>query len=188
MQSPPPEQTTPWLTPGRAFLFSSLPLGIGTYIGYRRALSESVEITTTSLQNNLLGRKNSIVSQMIHAEPPSAGQTTAQIKINAPLLAVRALAIGSLLSISGTSLLISSLFYASDAHSVDDLITKWRIWAPKKLKQLEVLLGVKESSERAESREYEREVRGMSEEEEWDWVKNRYGGEIQWDADEEDEK
>eukprot|EP00984_Skeletonema_dohrnii_P032284 scaffold26080_cov155-Skeletonema_dohrnii-CCMP3373.AAC.1 len=30
-----------FITPGRAFLFSSIPLTLGTYLGYRRAMHES---------------------------------------------------------------------------------------------------------------------------------------------------
>lgn len=174
MQRPPPEQPITWLTPGRLFLFSSIPLGIGTYIGYRRALAE----TTSTNNHNVLSR-NSLMSQMIHFEKVTPPQ---EIKVNAPLLAVRALAVGSLLSISATSLLISSIFYAADAHSVEELISKWRLWAPSQLRRVESLLGIK--NDRSEVRRYERDVRGMSEEEEWDYVTQKYGSEIRWEEDE----
>ena len=117
---------------------------------------------------------------MIHSEkhppPPS------EIKVNAPLLAARALAVGSLLSISATSLLVSSIFYASDAHSVDDLITKWRAWAPATLHRIENTLGIK--TDRSEVRQYQRDTRGMSEDEEWDYVTKKYEGEIRWEEEE----
>ncbi|KAL3774169.1 hypothetical protein ACHAWO_009237 [Cyclotella atomus] len=130
------------------------------------------------MQSTLLSR-NSLIGQMIHSEkhspPPS------EIKVNAPLMAVRALAVGSLLSISATSLLVSSIFYASDAHSVEDLISKWRKWAPAALHRIEKTLGIK--NDRSEVREYERETRGMSEDEEWDYVTKKYEGELRWEED-----
>lgn len=181
----PDEQPTSWLTPGRLFFFSSLPLGIGTYIGYRRALAESASDTTSNLQNNLLSR-NSLMSQMIHAEKAPPDMKIAEVKVNAPLLAVRALAVGSLLSVSATSLLVSSIFYASDAHSVDDLIKKWKMWAPVRLRQFENLLGIQ--NDRSEVREYERDTDGMSEDEEWDYVSNKYGHEMSWEEEQKEKE
>ena len=174
----PPEQPIPWITPGRLFFFSSLPLLGGTYIGYRRALAESAADTTSNLQNNLLSR-NSLMNQMIHAEKAPPDLKVTEIKVNAPLLAVRALAVGSLLSVSATSLLISSIFYASDAHSVDDLIKKWKIWTPSRLKQFENAFGIQ--NDRSDVREYERDTEGMSEDEELDYVRNKYGHEMSWE-------
>ena len=181
----PDEQPTSWLTPGRLFFFSSLPLGIGTYIGYRRALAESASDTTSNLQNNLLSR-NSLMSQMIHAEKTPPDMKVTEVKVNAPLLAVRALAVGSLLSVSATSLLVSSIFYASDAHSVDDLTKKWKIWAPARLRQFENLLGIQ--NDRSEVREYERDTAGMSEDEEWDYVSNKYGHEMSWEEEQKEKE
>jgi len=179
MSIPPAEQPIPWLTPGRLFLFSSVPLGIGTYIGYRRALAES---SSTNPQNNMLSR-NSLISQMIH-EKHEVKLNPSEIKVNAPLLAVRALAVGSLLSVSVTSLLVSSIFYASDAHSMNDLITKWRRWAPARLKQIENALGIQ--IDRSNVKEYERDTRGMTEDEEWKYVAKKYAREVQWEEPETD--
>lgn len=77
--------------------------------------------------------------------------------------------------------MVSSIFYASDAHSVDDLINKWRKWAPAALHRIEHTLGIK--NDRTEVREYERDTRGMSEDEEWDYVTKKYEGEMRWEDD-----
>ncbi|KAL7479393.1 hypothetical protein ACHAW6_005126 [Cyclotella cf. meneghiniana] len=180
--------TTPWLTPGRAFLFSSLPLGIGTYIGYRRALSQSASeesMTVSSSKHLSSGRGNSILPPQITRPLENARKVNHIHKVDAPLLAVRALAVGSLLSVSATSLLVSCVFYASDAHSVDDLISKWRRWAPLKLREVERMLGV--CADRRETMEYERAVRGMSEEEELEYVRQKYGEELRWDDEGQDD-
>ena len=90
------------------------------------------------------------------------------------------------MSMSATSLLVSCVFYASDAHSVDDLISKWRRWAPLKLREVERMLGVR-VADRRETMEYERAVRGMSEEEELEYVRRKYGEELGWDDDGQDD-
>lgn len=182
-----PQQIIPWLTPGRLFLFSSIPLSLGTYIGYRRALAESSGSSGNASESLLSPR--TVLSQIIHNYKriiPSSSSSSSLpsdlkvVRVNAPLLAVRALAVGSLLSVTGTSLLISSVFYACDAHSVHDLITKWRTWGPATLRRVENALGV-ENDNNTEVRQYERDVRGMSEDEEWEYVTKRYGNELRWE-------
>ena len=175
-----PQQIIPWLTPGRLFLLSSIPLSLGTYIGYRRALAESSSSASESLVS-----PRTVLSQIIHNDkriipPPSS--SSLKVQVNAPLLAVRALAIGSLLSITGTSLLISSIFYVCDSHSTHDLISKWRRWGPEAIQHVERALGV--TNDKTEVRQYENDVRGMSEDEEWEYVTKRYGDELRWDEDE----
>ena len=184
----PPQSTNkplPFLTPGRALLFSSLPLGLGAYIGYRRAISSSSSESSSRL---FTGRGNSILEQRIYPQilptsTPTSNGASLKPKINTPpppLLAARALALGSLLSISATSLLVSCVFFASGCHSTEELIATWRPWAPKKLKDMENALGV--TSHNSERIEYEKAVKGMTEEEEWDYVKQRYGAEIKWEG------
>ncbi|KAL7528518.1 hypothetical protein ACHAXR_002495 [Thalassiosira sp. AJA248-18] len=195
---------TPWLTPGTALLISGLPLGLGAYMGYRRALhSSSPSSSSTSSKSILKG--NSILGQIIHPEPPigqnnaatnhpSIPSTSAGRIITSttppPILAARALVLGSLLSLSATSLLISGIFFASGCHSVEDLMSTWRSWAPNKLRgfenSLENVLGISVGTERRNAKmEYEQAIKGMTEEEELDYVKNKYGEEIQWDLEDE---
>jgi hypothetical protein len=68
---------------------------------------------------------------------------------------------------------------------VDDLISKWRRWAPLKLREVERMLGVR--ADRREAMEYERAVRGMSEDEELEYVRRKYGEELRWDYDGQDD-
>jgi hypothetical protein len=73
---------------------------------------------------------------------------------------------------------------------VDELVSTWRSWAPKKLREFESALGI--PVERSARIEYENDVKGMSEDEEWEYVKQKYGSEIRWegnaDGDKESEK
>ena len=193
---------TTWLTPGSALLFSSLPLGLGAYIGYRRTLHESLsppssKSPTSSNGGFYGGRGSSILGQMIHPEPPiSCTQNvirsvppsiTAVVSATPPpILAARALLIGSLISISGTSLLISSIFLASGCRSLDELMGLWKSWAPKKLRafedSLENYVGIQVGKERRTTKfEYEQAIKGMTEEEELEYVRNKYGGDWQWE-------
>jgi hypothetical protein len=143
------------------------------------------------------GRGSSIIGQIIQPDnhPSAKSNNTSSLKPNVnmqppPLLAARALALGTLLSISATSFLVSCIFFASDCHSVDELVSTWRSWAPKKLREFESALGI--PVERSARIEYENDVKGMSEDEEWEYVKQKYGSEIRWegnaDGDKESEK
>ncbi len=60
----------------------------------------------------------------------------------------------------------------------------WKRWAPRKLRELEAAVGLESRGDarRASNLEYERAVRGMSEEEELEYAGNKYGtGEVDWD-------
>ena len=194
--------STPWLTPASALLVSSLPLVIGGYIGYRRALQESSSSSsTTKLSNTMVSsyKGNSILGQIImHPETPISSSSSTNATsivpkptnnsiVNAttppPILAARALVLGSILSITATSLLVSGIFYASGCNSLDELISTWKSWAPNKLHQVENALGITAVGEgrRLAKFEYEQAIKGMTEEEELEYVRKKYGKEIQWE-------
>ena len=187
-----------WLTPGSALLLSSFPLGLGAYIGYRRTLRESPSppsSTSPSSNGGLCGGGGgSVLGQMKHPEvnhiiqSVSPSSTRVVSATPPPILAARALVIGSLISISATSLLISGIYLASGCRSLDELISTWRSWAPKKLRafenSLEYYVGIQVGQERRSSKfEYEQAIKGMTEEEELEYVKNKYGKDLQWEAD-----
>eukprot|EP00985_Skeletonema_marinoi_P032044 scaffold38006_cov208-Skeletonema_marinoi.AAC.4 len=63
-------------------------------------------------------------------------------------------------------------------------MSTWKRWAPRKLREFEGAIGLQSrGDERRSSKvEYERAVKGMSEEEELEYVGNKYGtGEVDWD-------
>mmetsp|Transcript_21698 Transcript_21698/g.45913 ORF Transcript_21698/g.45913 Transcript_21698/m.45913 type:complete len:279 (-) Transcript_21698:48-884(-) len=233
---PPPNNNSntttnfPTLTPGRFLFLSSIPLGLGAYIGYRQALKDSLESPTSS-GNSIFGRimmhpetttssvatsknptssyvRNATATPTIHniVSVNNHPQNPINLISNAPknilnppptplintippaALATRALAIGSLLSLSATSLLVAGIFLVTGSHSLEELVAKAKKWAPEKLNDLQTSLGmegVKSSEERLDSLEYDRAVRGMTEEEEWEYFKGRYGGNVfgAWDDD-----
>ena len=191
-----PQHQQSWVTPGSVLLVSSIPLCIGGYVGYRRALHES----TIPETKGVFGSKgNSILGQIIHPEPPTRTASKVQLQsasasiksvVPPPILAARALVLGSILSVSATSLLVSVIFYSSGCRSVDDLMSTWRSWAPKKLQQWESslgnVLGVDIGLERRSAKyEYEKATKDMSEEEEIDYAATLISREIQRDDDKE---
>ena len=197
--------STPWLTPASALLVSSLPLAIGGYIGYRRALLESSSSSSTTTLSSNTGV--SLGQIIIHPETPISSSSSTNATsiipkptnnsiVNAttpppPILAARALVLGSILSITATSLLVSGIFYASGCNSLDELISTWKSWAPNKLHQIENALGITAVGEerRLAKFEYEQAIKGMTEEEELEYVGKKYGKEIQWeDADDKEGK
>lgn len=73
---------------------------------------------------------------------------------------------------------------------MDELVSTWRSWAPEKLYGIESALGNALGIPVGEERrsticEYKHATKGMTEEEELEYVKNKYGGEIQWDVSDE---
>ena len=62
----------------------------------------------------------------------------------------------------------------------------WKSWAPKKLRafedSLENYVGIHVGKERRTTKfEYEQAIKGMTEEEELEYVRNKYGGDWQWE-------
>jgi hypothetical protein len=126
----------------------------------------------------------SCTQNVIRSVPPSIAAVVSATP--PPILAARALLIGSLISISGTSLLISGIFLASGCRSLDELMVSWKSWAPKKLRafenSLENYVGIQVGKERRTTKfEYEQAIKGMTEEEELEYVRNKYGGDWQWE-------
>ncbi|KAL3821756.1 hypothetical protein ACHAXA_000255 [Cyclostephanos tholiformis] len=194
------------LTPGSALLLSSFPLGLGAYIGYRRTLHESPSLpsssTSPSSNGGLCGgRGNSILGQIIHLESSKSSSrqhanqfasppnTRVVGTTPPPIVAARALVIGSLISISATSLLVSGVFLASGCRSLDELMSTWKSWAPRRLhafeNSLENYLGIQVGEGRRSAKfEYEQAIKGMTEEEELEYARDKYGGRgMPWEAD-----
>jgi hypothetical protein len=187
--------TTSWLTPGSALLLSSLPLGLGAYIGYRRTLHESSSTSAAAASSSLSTKNNNSISSTPRGfvgvntnnfAIPTNITTTGGVP--PPVLAARALIIGTLVSISGTTLLLSSIFLLSGCKSIDELISSCKIWGPTKLQNFETTLerymgiqlgptsGMK--ARQLAKIQYEQDTLGMTEEEELDYIGNKYRGEL----------
>ncbi len=63
------------------------------------------------------------------------------------------------------------MFKATGSESLDDLLTKCRKWTPNKRKQLEQRFGIKPKSMEHED---VKATKGMTEDEEWEFIKKKY--------------
>ena len=50
------------------------------------------------------------------------------------------------------------------------------------MRGVQTALGIPVAPDRLESQEYEKAVKGMTEDQEWEYVKMKYGPEIHWDG------
>lgn len=130
---------------------ASLPFLVGTYFGYRRSLSQQGGAKVTA---------GSAAEQKIVAQ--------------APIIAARALALGTLASFAGVGFLSASILYATGSSTVEELVNKCRRWeAPKFLDNLKW----DEEAGRIEQQKLEddcRVVAGMNEDEEMDYISRQY--------------
>ena len=64
-----------------------------------------------------------------------------------------------------------AVFKATGSESLDDLIQKCRKWTPNKRKEFEQQFGIKPKSMEHED---VKATKGMTEDEEWEFIKNKY--------------
>ena len=99
-----------------------------------------------------------------------------------PVLAARALLIGSMLSVGGVGILSAAIFYASGYESVDEAVRSLREWGPRKRREMERLMGLPEGGVSASHPDIVA-TKGMSEDDELDYVKRKYMAELYEDED-----
>lgn len=97
---------------------------------------------------------------------PTTGTT-----IDASRIAFKALGIGSMLSIGGVGLLTAGVFHWSGCQTLQELIDTWREWTPRKRIELETKFGIQPKSMQHEDVVA---TKGMTEEEEWEYIKRKY--------------
>ena len=138
-------------------LMVTLPFATGTFIGYRRAVAKAGKIT--------------------------AGQSEKQIIAQAPVLAAKALGLGTLASFAGVGLFVSGIMYATGASDVPEFVEYWRRWQPPAfLNQLkwDIEAGTRQAEELKKDL---KNVNKMSEDEELDYIADKYFGNNSDEAD-----
>merc|ERR1711862_548268 len=126
---------------------SSLPLVGGSYLGYRR-------------QMRLISQSKKTATDLSNMR-----------------FALRALSIGSMLSIGGFGFLTASIFYVTNSTSLDDLIQKCQIWAPNNTQMLQTYFGYDISSKSYEKWKHDPDVvatKNMTEDEVLEFYKTKY--------------
>ena len=196
-----PPAAPPMISPSLFLLGASFPFAIGAYGGYRREMKRAAAAGGDNYTPGSGGASGSggIVSRLMEGhELPSAGKakvpTAAEASGGAaatsagragatgfnpagPVLAARALLIGSMLSVGGVGILSAALFYASGYESVDEAVRSLREWGPRKRREMERLMGLPEGGVSASHPDIIA-TKGMSEDDELDYVKRKYMAEL----------
>eukprot|EP00591_Stephanopyxis_turris_P001760 CAMPEP_0195517624 /NCGR_PEP_ID=MMETSP0794_2-20130614/11097_1 /TAXON_ID=515487 /ORGANISM="Stephanopyxis turris, Strain CCMP 815" /LENGTH=203 /DNA_ID=CAMNT_0040646455 /DNA_START=13 /DNA_END=624 /DNA_ORIENTATION=+ len=163
------------IRPAHVLFAASFPLISGAYLGYRRALHVGEGIASSnSLFMRTFGNQSGKVKNKLK---PSVMKG---MDVPAAVVASRALAIGSMLSIGGFGLLCAGTFYWSGCDSLEELVDSCREWAPRKLSQLESYFGIdlKASTSRQVEDVDRLAVEGMSEDEEVEYFTRKYVPEL----------
>ena len=200
-----PPAAPPMISPSLFLLGASFPFALGAYGGYRREMKRAAAAggdNYTPGSGGATGGGGGIVSRLMEGhELPSAGKARAPTSVAAsasaataaaaaggragatgfnpagPVLAARALLIGSMLSVGGVGILSAALFYASGYESIDEAVRSLREWGPRKRREMERLMGLPEGGVSASHPDIVA-TRGMSEDDELDYVKRRYMAEL----------
>lgn len=139
------------ITPAHVLAAASIPLGIGTYIGFKRQLK--------------IVEKE---ARAAHLEEEISVALTRESKS----VARRALGLGTMLSVSSFGLFGAVAFYASGFRSFDQAVTYLHKWGPRKRSQLENFLGI--DSKRYDGNEDVQATRNMTSDEELDYYRDKY--------------
>ena len=143
----------PNFTPRQFLLITTVPLSLGTYIGYRRALKQVATDKRTS--------------------------TMQKAAAQAPFLAGRALLIGTCASVTGVGLLCTGILYLAGVDSAEALMDECRRVGRTYAAPMLDGLRIDDERSRQMKRDLDRDqqlVRGMSDDEEIEFWKKKYFG------------
>jgi hypothetical protein len=175
--------------PVHLIFFASMPLCLGAFAGYKvemnRVASASAKAAADNYSPGAIGSGGGLLQRVmgeelnITASEASTKATTSaaeslqlkQVKMDVGRIAFKALGIGSMLSVGGVGLLTAGIFKVSGCDSLEDMIQTWRVWTPRKRRELEEWLGVDPKSNKHEDVVA---TRGMTEGEEWEFIKKKY--------------
>jgi Protein of unknown function (DUF1358). len=120
--------------------------------------------TTTKISSS--STVKTIATQSMTEQPMNP-----MLRVDAARLACKALGIGSMLSIGGVGLLTAGIIKLCGCDNLQDLITLWKEWTPRKRIELEERFGIQPKSMQHED---VKATKGMTEEEEWEYLKKKY--------------
>jgi hypothetical protein len=129
--------------------------------------TEAASHTTTSI-NQQQAKINNALERNIKSEVSAISSAN---NVNASRLAIKALGIGSLLSVGGFGLLTTIVFSATGCNNLQEFIQKCQKWTPRKRKELENFLGINPKSLQHED---VKATANMTEDEEWEYIKKKY--------------
>ncbi|GMH67513.1 hypothetical protein TrST_g12328 [Triparma strigata] len=167
-----PSSSSSLPTPSPLFLltFFSLPLALGSYYGYRRALTED-SLESSKMQARL--KKLSPKSPQFQSLKNTTSTTNAMPKAHASIMAAKALGVGTLLSLSFCSALVFGVGYVFSCSTSDDYVALLNR-SGRSVREALKHFGIEESVKVEEDRKV---IKGMNKEEEEEWAWKKLKGE-----------
>jgi hypothetical protein len=190
--------------PVHLILFASMPLCLGAFAGYRVEMNRIASAAASAsadhynpgstfsgggLLRRVLGEEMKNHSPSTKEVASKATATAAeslqlkQIKLDVGRVAFKALGLGSMLSIGGVGILTAGIFKLSGCGSLQEMIHSSREWTPRKRRELEEFLGIEPKSSKHED---VLATKGMTEDEEWEFIKKKYIPELVDDDEQKD--
>ena len=195
------------LQPVHFIFVASLPLCVGAFAGYRvemnriasgsaenyspgstasgggllrRVMGEEMRSSFDAVTRNNNSTSKSLSKTAIDATKAAAETVEMkQIRLDIGRIAFKALGLGSMLSIGGVGLLTAGIFRLSGCGSLQEMIGTWKEWTPRKRREMEGMFGIDPKSLKHEDC---KATKGMTEDEEWEFIKKKYIPELVDDA------
>mmetsp|Transcript_25889 Transcript_25889/g.37105 ORF Transcript_25889/g.37105 Transcript_25889/m.37105 type:complete len:236 (+) Transcript_25889:74-781(+) len=165
------------VSPAFILLSSSIPLLAGTYVGYRRVVRRGDVVAHDALFEKIIGNKYSSTSISNNVSQSTSVKRVAAIspnKVEPVSIAIKALSLGSMLSIGGVGLISAGVFLLSGCRSMQELVESCKIWTPRMRMKVESYLGIPTALERYAQDDDIKAVAGLNEEEELEFYGRKY--------------
>ena len=182
------------------FIFiASLPLCLGAFAGYRVEMKNIASSTADQYSPGSTATGGGLLRKVMSEEMKSSFDKITKTNNSAPAslskkaidasktavenvemkrvrsdigrIAFKALGLGSMLSIGGVGLLTAGIFKLSGCGSLQEMLQTWREWTPRQRKALEDKFGIDPKSMQHED---VKATKGMTEDEEWEFIKKKY--------------
>mmetsp|Transcript_38271 Transcript_38271/g.46716 ORF Transcript_38271/g.46716 Transcript_38271/m.46716 type:complete len:215 (+) Transcript_38271:167-811(+) len=172
--------TLPTITPINVLIVSSIPVLSGAILGYRKEVARGASDTHFSV-GGLISRffKTSSSAKNNRGSAINTSSVNNTVASSRPALsvAVRAFAVGSLLSVGGVGLFSAGVLYIAGCDSISSFVDKCREWAPLQKRKLESSFGLSLSSSSEEELKNDVDVKAtanMNEDDEIEFYKRKY--------------
>mmetsp|Transcript_6766 Transcript_6766/g.12748 ORF Transcript_6766/g.12748 Transcript_6766/m.12748 type:complete len:197 (+) Transcript_6766:211-801(+) len=147
------------------------------------ALSSTISQSLLSLSSSSSTTSTSTSLKNIAAHTATTAEHPNMVKVDTARLAFKALGIGSMLSIGGVGLLTAGIFKVCGCNNLEEMVTMCKEWTPRKRRELEKRFGIEPKSMQHED---VKATKGMTEEEEWEYIKKKYIPELAVDGKDDD--
>ena len=165
------------VSPAFILLSSSIPLLAGSYVGYRRVVRRGDVVAHDALFEKIIGNIYTSPSISSNVSQSTSIKRVAAIsphKVEPVSIAIKALSLGSMLSIGGVGLISAGVFLLSGCRSMQELVESCKIWTPRMRMKVESYLGIPTALEKYAHDDDIQAVAGLNEEEELEFYGRKY--------------